>query len=66
MNLASVSAVKRMLDHAVHARWDPLHTVLAEDFVIVEPDSLPYGGSHHGVDGYRALLATLRADPGPP
>lgn len=50
-----------MLDHAIHARWGPLHTVLAEDFVIVEPDSLPYGGSYHGVDGYRALMQAIGA-----
>lgn len=61
MSLASVLVVDTMLDHAVHARWDQLHTVLAEDFVIVEPDSLPYGGSHHGVDGYRALMQAIGA-----
>lgn len=61
MSLASVSLVETMLDHAIHARWGPLHTVLAEDFAIVEPDSLPYGGSHHGVDGYRALMQAIGA-----
>lgn len=61
MSLGSVRVVETMLDHAVHARWDQLHTVLAEDFVIVEPDSLPYGGSHHGVDGYRDLMQAIGA-----
>jgi hypothetical protein len=32
---------------------------LTDDFVIVEPPSLPYGGEHHGVDGYVALLQRI-------
>lgn len=61
MSQASVGLVQAMLDHAIHARWDQLRTVLAEDFVIIEPDSLPYGGSHHGVDGYCALMKKIDA-----
>jgi ketosteroid isomerase-like protein len=33
--------------------------VLGEDFVIVEPDSLPYGGTHRGVDGYVSLMRQI-------
>ena len=61
MSQASVGVVQAMLDHAVNARWDQLHSVLAEDFVIIEPDSLPYGGSYHGVDGYSALMKKIGA-----
>jgi ketosteroid isomerase-like protein len=56
---APVDAVERMLEHAAHGRWDQLPTVLAHDFEIVEPPSLPYGGSHHGVDGYVALMRRI-------
>jgi uncharacterized protein len=27
---------------------------------VIEPVSLPHGGRHHGVDGYRALQANMR------
>lgn len=50
-----------MLDHVLNARWDQLPAVLTEDFVIVEPDSLPYGGSHHGAAGYGALMKKIGA-----
>jgi ketosteroid isomerase-like protein len=51
--------VERMLGHAANGRWDALRDVLADDFVIVEPDSLPYGGSHEGIDGYVALMREI-------
>jgi ketosteroid isomerase-like protein len=54
-----VGMVERMLDHAAHQRWDELPAVLTDDFEIVEPPSLPYGGSHHGVDGYVVLLRRI-------
>ena len=48
-----------MLDHGANARWTHLPEVLADEFVIVEPASLPYGGEHHGVDGYVALMQRI-------
>jgi ketosteroid isomerase-like protein len=51
--------VERMLDHASHARWDQLHDVLDEEFEIVEPESLPYGGTHRGVRGYVELMKDI-------
>jgi ketosteroid isomerase-like protein len=51
--------VERMLDHAAHGRWDALPDVVDEHFEIVEPDSLPYGGTHHGVEGYIALMQEI-------
>lgn len=52
--------VEQMLGHAAAGRWDDLADVLAEDFVIVEPDSLPYGGEHRGLDGYVKLMHEIR------
>ena len=51
--------VERMLDHAVHGRWQALEHVLDDQFEIVEPDSLPYGGTHHGLFGYVALMQQI-------
>jgi uncharacterized protein len=56
---AATGVVEQMLDHAANARWEHLPEVLTGDFVIVEPESLPYGGEHHGVDGYVALMRRI-------
>lgn len=50
-----------MLDHVAKSRWESLHEVLSDDFEIVEPDSLPYGGIHRGVAGYVALMQEIGA-----
>jgi len=34
-------------------------TLVADDFVAHEPVSLPYGGEHHGADGFRKLLGAI-------
>lgn len=62
MSIDTVSVtgvVERMLDHAARGRWGALPEVLGEDFEIIEPDSLPYGGTHYGVDGYIALMQEI-------
>jgi ketosteroid isomerase-like protein len=51
--------VERMLDHTANGRWRALEDVLDDQFEIVEPDSLPYGGTHHGLSGYRALIEQI-------
>lgn len=33
--------------------------MLDDQFEIVEPDSLPYGGTHHGLSGRRALMGQI-------
>jgi ketosteroid isomerase-like protein len=55
----ATGVVEMMLDHAASGRWEELEHVLADDFVIVEPQSLPYGGEHHGIAGYIALMKTI-------
>jgi ketosteroid isomerase-like protein len=39
-------------------RWLEL---FAEDVIIIEPDSLPHGGRHEGLDNFRALQDQMRA-----
>lgn len=42
-------------------RWHRLDDLLSRDFEIVEPASLPYGGTHRGVSGYVALMQRIDA-----
>ena len=58
---SATCVVEQMLVHAANARWERLPEVLTDDFVIVEPASLPYGGEHHGIDGYVALMRRIDA-----
>ena len=51
--------VEQMLGHAVHGRWEALEDVLDEQFEIVEPESLPHGGTHHRVRGYVTLMKRI-------
>ena len=59
MTVTITGVVEEMLDHAVNGRWHALGEVLDDQFAIVEPDSLPYGGTHYGLDGYRALMQQI-------
>jgi uncharacterized protein len=58
---AVTGVVGQMLGHAAAGRWNALRDVLDEQFTILEPASLPYGGAHHGVDGYVALMKRIVA-----
>jgi hypothetical protein len=56
---APAELVGRSLAAATQRRGHEPQALLHGDFEIVEPESLPYGGSHHGVDGYIALLEPI-------
>ena len=58
---AITGVVEQMLGHAAAGHWEALADVLDEHFTILEPASLPYGGAHHGVDGYVALMKQILA-----
>lgn len=53
--------VERFVSLALHQRFDRLAEVLDEEFVIVEPDSLPYGGQYKGPEGYARFFSALTA-----
>jgi ketosteroid isomerase-like protein len=36
--------------------WAAVESLLCDDFVIVEPPGLPYGGSHRGAAGFRHMV----------
>jgi len=48
--------------------WDGVHQLLADDFSVVEPESLPYGGVWEGKDALQRLYPAVMAhfdDPAP-
>src|SRR3954447_17270188 len=59
MSAQSTAVVEQLLDRVGRQRWDELPPLLTDDYEIVEPDSLPYGGTHRGVAGYVALMRRI-------
>jgi hypothetical protein len=53
------AAVERFYDGMLTADLAAVETVLHPDVVVSEPDSLPYGGAHVGIEAVLTLLATL-------
>jgi uncharacterized protein len=54
-----VALVEQLLERVGRQRWDELPPLLSADYEISEPDSLPYGGTHRGADGYIALMQRI-------
>ncbi len=54
-----VALVEQLLERVGQQRWDELPPLLSADYEILEPDSLPYGGTHRGADGYIALMQRI-------
>lgn len=40
--------------------WAAVESLLCDDFVIVEPPGLPYGGAHHGAAGFRHMVEVFQ------
>jgi ketosteroid isomerase-like protein len=60
-NLSPLSASKAMYDHVSRGDWDRVAAFMADDFVIYEPSSLPYGGEWRGRDALQRLYAHVMA-----
>ena len=48
--------------------WDGVHELLSDDFSVLEPESLPYGGVWEGKDALQRLYPAVMAhfdDPSP-
>ncbi len=57
---ASPADAVRQFQQAIgQGDWDAAAQVLAPDVVFHEAPTLPFGGDHHGVDGYRKLADTF-------
>lgn len=59
--MSPLEASKTMYDHISRGEWDRVPAFMAEDFVIHEPSSLPYGGEWRGRDALQRLYAHVMA-----
>lgn len=57
--LSPLEASRAMYDHVSRAEWDAVAGFMAEDFVIFEPSTLPYGGEWRGRDALQRLYARV-------
>ena len=55
--MAPLEATRRMYEHAARGEWDEVAQFMADDFVIHEPATLPYGGRWEGRDALQRLFA---------
>lgn len=60
MSEANVQVVERFEAAAVKGITDDLLALVAEEVVIHEAASLPYGGDHHGLEGLRHVFGEFR------
>jgi ketosteroid isomerase-like protein len=58
-DLSHITLVRRLLERVGEQRWEDIPPLLSDDYEIVEPDSLPYGGTHRGAAGYVALIQRI-------
>lgn len=54
--MTPLEATKAMYDHLAQGDWDAVADFMAEDFVIHEPPTLPYGGDWKGRDALQRLF----------
>lgn len=55
--MTPLDASRAMYAHLQKGEWEAVESFMAEDFVIHEPPSLPYGGDWQGRDALRRLYA---------
>lgn len=55
----NIAMVKRLFASILEDDREAIKALLAPDVVVHEADSMPYGGSFHGHDGYFELLRKL-------
>jgi hypothetical protein len=58
---APESVVEKFLSLVLHRQFHRLSEVLDDEFVRIEPDSLPYGGRYKGPRGYAASFSSLNS-----
>ena len=57
----NVAQLRKLYAHFAKGEWEELTAMLSPDFVVVEADSLPYGGRQGGRDGLMNVIAGLGA-----
>jgi ketosteroid isomerase-like protein len=53
------ATTERFLEAFRRGEIERATSMLADDFEVVEPESLPYGGTFRGKDGFNELMAKL-------
>jgi ketosteroid isomerase-like protein len=59
--VSPLEASRALYAHLQKGEWDAVETFMADDFVIHEPPSLPYGGEWRGKDALKRLYAHVMA-----
>lgn len=57
--MTPIETTRAMYQHAARGEWDAIEPMMAEDLVIHEPASLPYGGEWRGRDALQRLYAEV-------
>lgn len=55
----NLQAVQTMAANGIKGNWEIVRPFVADDIVVRVPESLPWGGEHHGWDGYQNTLLTM-------
>jgi ketosteroid isomerase-like protein len=59
--MTPVEATQAMYDRTRAGDWDGVAALMADDLVIHEPSTLPYGGEWRGRDAFQRLFASVMA-----
>jgi len=68
MSMTAAQVLSSVYQRMSQGDWDGVFELLADDFVVVEPESLPYGGLWEGKDALQRLYPAVMAhfdDPAP-
>ena len=68
MTMTPVEVMTTVYEHMRRGEWDEAETYISDDFIVYEPDSLPYGGEWKGKDVFRRLFPAVMGsfdDPAP-
>lgn len=68
MSMTSAQVLSSVYQCMGQGDWDGVYELLADDFTVVEPESLPYGGLWEGKDALQRLYPAVMVhfdDPAP-
>lgn len=68
MSMTAAQVLSAVYQRMGQGDWDGVYELLADDFTVVEPESLPYGGLWEGKDALQRLYPAVMAhfdDPAP-
>lgn len=68
MTMTAADVLSTIYQKMGQGDWDGVHELLSDDFSVVEPESLPYGGVWQGKDALQRLYPAVMShfdDPAP-